>query len=190
MKSFLNHCEDFYRQLRDSVFCRENDWQADARIYRGDCSGLILTLLELYQPALLQALQQAANTERPKAFQIYDWLASKPHGVKLYSQLDDIKAGQLLAWRKVSPPASGDTGHLLVVLEVGEVVQQQLAIKVLDCSKQAHDSEDKDRPGIGCGWMTLSADANLEVNGYVWSKTLKKAKRTAIVIAELEAELG
>ena len=211
---FLQTCLDFKRRLKDCHFCRENNWTPSSGLYRGDCSGFILTLLKLHNPKLLHDLQQHSNNNRPKAFEIHNWLKQSPNGVNLRQQLTDIQPGQLLSWRKINPPKSGDTGHLAIVLEVLEVDQknkltffreqhrgqhlenqlknhreksQRLSIKVLDLSKQAHDHDDLPRPGIACGWMQLTADDSGIVNGYIWSSELKKSKRTDIIIAAITA---
>lgn len=185
MHSFLHNSLKFYQQLKGSAFCRENDWQVDIGVYRGDCSGLILTLLEQHKPALLLQLCQEYGS-RPKAFEIYDWFKQAPKAVTLKYTLADVAPGDLIMWRKVNPPKSGDTGHLAVVTETGEAHNQHLSIKVMDASKQAHDDDDRARPGVACGWMQLTADEQGAVNGYIWSTELKKAKRTAIVIAHLD----
>lgn len=185
MPSFLQNSLNFHHQIKRSVFCRDNDWQADSGVYSGDCSGLILTLLEQYQPALLLQLNQAYGS-RPKAFEIYNWFQKIPNTVTLKHTLNDVAAGDLIMWRKLNPPKTGDTGHLAVVIEVGETHHQRLPIKVMDASKQAHDNDDCERPGVACGWMQLTADEQGAVNGYIWSTEVKKAKRTSIVIAHLD----
>lgn len=185
MNSFLQNSLHFYEQINSSFFCRENDWQGDSGTYRGDCSGLILTLLEQHEPALLLQLCQEYRS-RPKAFEIYDWFKQAPQTVTLKYTLADVVPGDLIMWRKVKPPKSGDTGHLAVVIEIGEAHNQRLSIKVMDASKQAHDDDDRARPGVACGWMQLTADEQGVVNGYIWSTELKKAKRTSIVIAHLD----
>jgi len=192
---FLQTCIDFKRRLNDCYFCRDNNWTPDTGIYRGDCSGFILTLLQLHDPKLLNDLQQYSKNNRPKAFEIHDWLKQSPSGVNLKQQLSDIQPGQLLSWRKINPPKTGDTGHLAIVLEISQQVQRKapqknnniLSIKVMDLSRQAHDYDDLPRPGIACGWMQLTADDNGIVNGYIWSSELKKSKRTDILIAAITA---
>lgn len=185
MNSFLQNSLNFYEHINSSVFCRENDWQADSGTYRGDCSGLILTLLQQHQPERLSALTQQYGP-RPKAFEIYEWFKQPLTAVTLKNTLSEVAPGDLIIWRKLNPPKSGDTGHLAVVIEIGESDKQRLRIKVMDASKQAHDHDDRDRPGVACGWMQLTADENNAVNGYIWSTELKKAKRTSIIIAQFD----
>lgn len=185
MPKFLHNSLNFYQQVSHSVFCRENNWQADSGIYSGDCSGFILTLLQQYRPSLLLELTKQYG-HRPKAFQIYDWFKQPNTAITLKNTLADITPGDLILWRKLNPPKSGDTGHLAIVIEIGESQHRCLRIKVMDASKQAHDHDDRDRPGLACGWMSLTADDSGYVNGYIWSAELKKSKRTSIVIAHID----
>ena len=187
-QSFLQTSIHFYRQVRLSFFCRENNWQPETGEYRGDCSGLLLTLLEQYDCNRYQQLCAHAHSPRPKAFQIFDWLSQPQAGIRLNNRLDAVQQGDIIIWRKVTPPKSGDTGHLALVLELGALDpnQQQLSIKVMDVSKQAHDMDDRDRPGIACGWMRLTADSDGCINGYIWSTALKKTKRTEVLVAHID----
>ena len=196
-QSLLRTSLHFYRQVRLSVFCRENNWQPETGEYRGDCSGLLLTLLKQYDCRRYQQLCAHACSLRPKAFQIYDWLSQPQSGIRLNQKLNAVQPGDIIIWRKLNPPKSGDTGHLALVLELGELdtnhqqqqqqqQQQQLSIKVMDVSRQAHDRDDRDRPGIACGWMRLTADSDGFINGYRWSTELKKAKRTQVLVAHID----
>ncbi len=188
-QSLLRTSLNFYRQVRLSAFGRENNWQPETGEYRGDCSGLLLTLLEQHSCTHFQQLCAHAQSPRPKAYQIYDWLSQPQTGITLSRRLDAVQPGDIIIWRKLNPPKSGDTGHLALVLELGELDanrEQQLSIKVMDVSKQAHDLDDRDRPGIACGWMRLTADSDGCVNGYIWSTELKKAKRTQILVAHID----
>lgn len=183
--ALLQASHSFIEQLQQSIFCRENSWHADTGVYRGDCSGLILTLLEQSHPLQLQALQREQQSQRPKAFQVFDWLEQAPPGIQLYQSFAGIKPGQMIGWRKVNPPKSGDSGHLAIILKVGTQQGRTLDIQVLDCSKQAHDKDNRSRPGVACGWMQLTADDEGKINGYIWSSKLSKAKRTKVLVAEL-----
>lgn len=182
MPEFIDTCKNFYRALQGSEFTRDNHWLPDVGIYRGDCSGLILQLLARFNHPRYSAefWQDATGSARPKAWQLFDYFQRQGAGDGHYLQL---AVGDLLLWRKRNPPKSGDTGHALVILAVGDYCSQTqtLMVRVLDASKRPHDHDSRQAPGVGLGDMRLSLDSDGIVNGYIWSAEEPKRARNQIL---------
>jgi hypothetical protein len=133
-------------------------------VYDLDCSAFVGLLLEIVAPALLARIPRAPGARYPRAFELYDFLASPEPGWSCVETLDAARRGDLICWR-LPAIGSGDTGHVMVVADTPtfDGSLQTWSVSVYDASDIVHFDDSRMsagtyHSGIGRGALRFRVD--------------------------------
>ena len=133
-----------------------------------DCSGFVNRLFAALK------LKTPYGLTRPKAVHYFGILQEIGS-----NRIDTLKPGSLLAWRKMVLPKSGDTGHVLVVMDEPQKLSDQCySITVVDATKKYG--------GLTRREIKLYTNESGILIGVRFSLDDKKVKHTAIYHHQIE----
>jgi hypothetical protein len=147
-------------------------------LYAWDCSGMAAWVLERAAPRALSATVR----ERPVARTFHDVIARAPtdgarRGWRRLSHVEDVRPGDVFAWRR--PPEWGNriTGHVGFVLGRAVPVPQwegAYTMRIADATSLPHQDDTRTRGGpggYGQGTILLMTDGDGQVDSYGWFGT-------------------
>lgn len=140
-----------------------------------DCSGMMNYLLRRVAPTAYQALDRERPVAATYARVIRQAPTSRPRdGWRRIADIDDVRPGDVFAWRRPPHFRSKNTGHVGVVLESPrrfEPLVNAYKIRIADASSYTHEADTRDPDGdggYGHGTMLFVADEDGQVVGYGW----------------------
>jgi len=162
-------------------------------IYVLDCSSFMGLVIRKIAPKAYTALPIDAPHKRPRAKNFYAFLnALEPHesrdgwlGIK---RMEEVKKGDIIAWKYAQNSNKQDTGHVVMVYEKPILEANGFyQVRVMDSSKgkHAHDSRGEGQSGIGIGTMWFSVDKEGIPNGVLWSDRSTKVAEHAIAMGRV-----
>lgn len=184
MSEILKIINNIHQKITETSFSRDSFIDEKKGHYHLDCSSFFSIVLNDIDKNAFNLLK-SNNSNRLKASDYYDFFQNEnsfgEYNVVRESSLN-VMAGDILIWRKINPPKSGDTGHIVIIKEVLEVVgQSEIKATVYDCTKLPHDNDTRTKQGgVGHGEMIFTF-VNKSITGYIWSKLNGKNKRTEIL---------
>ena len=183
MSNILKIIDQNFKNIRETSFSREPYINQSLGIYHLDCSSFLsLILKELSEAALIDIQSQFTNKIKAKDFfDIFQKINNFGEYKISKEKIENVESGDILIWRKVNPPKSGDTGHIIIIKNIIEVRSNYIKVTVFDCTKLKHDNDTRsENGGVGHGEMKILIK-NKDVTGYVWSKENHKNKLTHIL---------
>jgi hypothetical protein len=161
-------------------------------VYDLDCSGFVDYLLARVDTAALDELR-AATVKRPLAKHFVQFLSAesaKQHFQRLL-RIQDLAAGDIVAWQKPDDVVSTNTGHVMIVSAPAELRKDNSwLLSIVDSSAAPHGKGDQRKrlhtTGVGRGTIVLEADSSGAPVAYRWSE-LRSSRRhtTKIVLGRL-----
>lgn len=161
----LDYINEVLINLEINEFSTANIIDIQNKTFKTNCSGIIKYLLNKCDRKLASS----------KAYEIFEEL--KPIA---FSNVDSLRPGDIIMWRKNNIPQKGSTGHLAVFLEEISKDKDSITVKVFDSSKRPHDNDSRSSSGIGIGCMRILTEEG-RATGFIWSKVEKKTKFTEIL---------
>jgi hypothetical protein len=164
----LDRAHHVLKTLRSSSYQHVSDIDESAGEFHCDCSGFVGWLLRKEMPEQYKAVPFPKITKRPRAVDYYEAFAAAPadrQPARPWLRIDkiaDAKPGDILAWRKVTIPEKGTTGHVVVLDSLPTPVAPDLfKIVVIDSTSQPHedDTRKSDETGVGRGTVYIKVDA-------------------------------
>jgi hypothetical protein len=141
-----------------------------------DCSGLVDYALGRAAPDDLQALPVSTST-RPLAADIERRLQAAGTGTpgpwRAVPDVTSLRPGDLIAWLATEDSTTGDTGHVMVVLEPARPNPDRAGewlVRVADSTLSPHARDSRTRPttGLGTGTIGLVTDGAGHPTGFYW----------------------
>jgi|HubBroStandDraft_3_1064219.scaffolds.fasta_scaffold50996_1 hypothetical protein len=156
-----------------------------------DCSGLLDYAIGRARPADANALP-TSTTARPLAGDIEGYLhrgLSRPiQGWQALTRVDELGAGDVIAWQATEDFTTGDTGHVMIVLGAptrNPARPGEWLVRVADSTLNPHasDSRHPGTTGLGTGTIGLVVDDGDAPTAFYWRGGLsKQAKPTEIAL--------
>jgi hypothetical protein len=158
--------------------------------YFYDCSGLLDYAVGRARPADLKPIPH--TNARPLAADIEGYLhrglTGPIEGWQALARLDALGPGDVVAWQATEDSATGDTGHVMVVLEAptrNSVRAAEWLVRVADSTLSPHalDSRHPGTTGLGTGTIGLLVDENGAPAAFYWRGGVSpQAKPTQIAL--------
>ena len=130
-------------------------------IYIFDCSTFISFVLKKSSPEALNALHVDEHHTHARAKNFYEFLARLDEGERVQGwmgikRIQNVQAGDIIAWKYDPKLKKRDTGHVIMVYEKPVLEEKGLwRVRVLDSTKGKHaqDSRGENENGLGLGVM-------------------------------------
>lgn len=147
-------------------------------VYDWDCSGMTAWILRRAAPTAWRALARGRPVARDFAARIARSPTDRPRaGWQRIARIEDVRPGDVFAWRRPRGLPSKNTGH------VGFVVDQPIAVpglrggwlvRIADSTSSRHQDDtragDADG-GFGIGAITVLVDGDGRATHYGWAGT-------------------
>jgi hypothetical protein len=156
-----------------------------------DCSGLLDYAIGRARPTDAKALPTSTKT-RPPAGDIEGYLhrglTSPIKDWQALARVDELGAGDVIAWQATEDPTTGDTGHVMVVLAAptrNPARPGEWLVRIADSTRNPHasDSRHPGTPGLGTGTIGLVVDERDAPTAFSWRGGIsKQAKLTEIAL--------
>ena len=156
-----------------------------------DCSGLLDYAMGRARPADAHALPTSTKT-RPLAGDIerylHQGLTQPIQGWQALTRVDELGAGDVIAWQATEDSTTGDTGHVMIVLSAptrNSTRPAEWLVPVADSTISPHaaDSRQPRTTGLGTGTIGLMVDARDAPTAFYWRGGItKQAKHTEIAL--------
>jgi hypothetical protein len=143
--------------------------------YFYDCSGLLDYALGRARAADLKPIPH--TKARPLAADIEGYLHQGLNGPvdgwQALARVDALGPGDVVAWQAIEDSTSGDTGHVMVVLEApsrNSARAGEWLVRVADSTLSPHalDSRNPGTTGLGSGTIGLLVDAAGAPTAFYW----------------------
>ncbi len=158
--------------------------------YFYDCSGLLDYAMGRVRPADLTPVPHIKA--RPLAADIeghlHRGLTGPIEGWQALARVDGLGPGDVVAWQATEDSTTGDTGHVMVVLEVPTQNSARAAewlVRVADSTLNPHalDSRHPGTTGLGTGTIGLLVDERGAPTAFYWRGAVsQQAKPTQIAL--------
>jgi hypothetical protein len=158
--------------------------------YFYDCSGLLDYAVGRVRPADLKPIPH--TSARPLAGDIESYLhrglTGPIEGWQALARVDALGSGDVLAWQATEDSRTGDTGHVMVVLEAPTLNTGRAAewlVRVADSALSPHalDSRQPGTTGLGTGTIGLLVDESGAPTAFYWQGGVSPhAKPTQIAV--------
>ncbi len=169
-----NTIERILDNLRVNEYSNENIVDIEDGFWKCNCSGAILEVLKA----------NGVVVPAQRAYEVFEYF--KKSNYEIIKNIDDLRKGDLIVWRKNVVPEKGSSGHLSIFLEKVEQTESDISIRVFDCVKIIHDDDSRKENGIGTGILKI-LHKDLNPIGFVWSSVKKKTKLTEMLIVRPES---
>jgi hypothetical protein len=162
--------------------------------YFYDCSGLLDYALGRMRPADLKPIPHAGA--RPLAGDIEGYLqrglTGPIEGWQALARVDALGPGDVIAWQATEDSKTGDTGHVMVVLEAptqnsGRAAEWLVRVADSTLSPHALDSRHPGTTGLGTGTIGLVVDESGAPTAFYWRGGVSpQAKPTQIALGRAQ----
>ncbi len=137
--------------------------------YDFDCSAMAAFVLARSAPRAHSAVMQRNGRGRPVARDYHDVIASAPAdqpraGWLRVSRVEDLRAGDVIAWRRPPTVASRNTGHVAFVVSAPRRIDREgrrYLVRIADATSIPHGDDTRPRQhtsGFGYGTILLHRD--------------------------------
>jgi len=150
-----------------------------------DCSGMLDYALQRALPGPAAALPIDAGTRPPAAdieHYLHRGLAGQINGWQTLGRVDELSAGDVVAWLATEDSKTGDTGHVMVVLarpRPNPARAEEWLVNVADSTLRPHaaDSRHAVQTGLGTGTIGLVADQQVVPIAFYWQGGVSKSSK-------------
>lgn len=143
--------------------------------YFYDCSGMLDYALGRVRATDLQAVPHGRARPLAGDFESYlrRGLTGPIEGWQAVARVDAIRPGDVVAWQATEDSTTGDTGHVMVVLEAPNPNPGRAAewlVRVADSTLNPHalDSREPGTTGLGTGTIGLVVDERGGPTAFYW----------------------
>jgi hypothetical protein len=160
-------------------------------IFIYDCSGLLDYAVGRARPADVKALPTSTK-KRPLAGDIEKYLhqgLTEPlRGWQALTRVDELGAGDVIAWQATEDSTTGDTGHVMIVSAAptrNRARPAEWLVQVVDSTISPHaaDSRRPGATGLGTGTIGLVLDGRGAPTAFYWRGGMtQQAKPTEIAL--------
>ena len=178
------HLSEAARRLLASVkstsYSHHSAIDEDSGSFVTDCSGLVTWLLRQNLPGHLAAIPIKHGRSHPVAVDFQEAFAASATGWQCVVRVQDVRPGDVLAWRYLNPKPGKSTGHVMVIDSAATPDGENVfSVAVIDSTTAPHDDDTRSEfDGVGRGTIHLRVDADgapVEVRGKTSSAFHKRA---------------
>lgn len=134
-----------------------------------DCSAMAAWVLSRATPLAEQTVLTRNGVGRPVAANYHDVIAQSPEdhaaaGWQRIARIEDVRPGDVLAWRRPPSVQSTNTGHVAFVVGTPKRIapgRNYFELRVADSSSVLHADDSRENPrrsGFGYGTMSFGVD--------------------------------
>ncbi|MEM7156385.1 MAG: hypothetical protein AAF799_26265 [Myxococcota bacterium] len=174
-RKILDLKDSIYGSLTDTQYQHRTVIRRDEGIYRWDCSGMVAWFLRKTAPKARKALDK----KRPVARDFYRAIAKAPtnrarNGWRRLPHIEDVRPGDMFAWKRPPGFPSRNTGHTGFALEPARKVPGlpgAYTLRILDATSLPHQDDTRTRAdggGIGEGTIMFMVDEHGRGTAYGW----------------------
>lgn len=174
-----------FNNIKHSNYSHNNFIDEANGEYQVDCSGLVAHITKELAPWAIESVwKEPEGFNRPRAIGFYWAILGEEWGWKLIRTIKNVKAGDILAWRKTKYKKWGNSGHIMIILEDPQEEKNGLwKCKVMDSTNyrftHENDSRKDKEGGIGVGTIWI------EVDEEGWPKGYWRNKRQRLVLPKI-----
>lgn len=161
--------------------------------YFFDCSGMVQWVLRRSSRRSMVDLDEG---ERPLAIDFVRRIERAPtsrfrNGWRRLERLDDVRPGDVFAWRRPESFRSRNTGHVgfVVAPPAPTRIENLYLIRVADASRYTHQDDTRPWPGpggFGHGTIAFATDDDGRPIGYAWAGLRSRGwRRTDVVFGRV-----
>jgi hypothetical protein len=162
--------------MRSSSYTHKTHVDEASGTFDFDCSGFLGYALAHAAPENWKTLR-AATKKRPLATHFTDFFESlsptPSHGWMRVAKVEELRAGDIIAWRKPADVVSKNTGHVLLVRVAPTKENDEWRVPIFDSTHVRHGASDSRTPtksdGLGTGIIVLRVDASGAPIAYRWA---------------------
>ncbi len=186
----LYQAKQILLNLKSTRYSHKTKVNEKSGIYILDCSALACYILNRAAPVSLRLVPVDPDHRHARAKNFYDaflnaQVGNTHNGWQRILRLMDAEPGDLIVWRRNPKPPTGNTGHIVVVME--KPVKEKdggMRVVVFDSSRRRHarDTRQKGDSGVGEGIMWFRVDESGAPVAIHWSNRKKRPKTCPIVI--------
>ena len=174
-RKILELKDSIYESLTDTQYQHRTVIRRDEGVYRWDCSGMVAWFLRKTAPKARKALDK----KRPVARDFYRAIAKAPtnrarNGWRRLPHIEDVRPGDMFAWKRPPGFPSRNTGHTGFALEPPRKVPGlpgAYTLRILDATSLPHQDDTRTREdggGIGEGTIMFMVDETGRGTAYGW----------------------
>lgn len=158
-----------------------------------DCSGFLGYALAHADPTAWKSLK-AATVRRPLAKHFTDFFRALPNanapGWTRVAKVEELKAGDVIAWKKPADVTTKNTGHVLLVRDAPTKEDDEWRVPIFDSTHVRHGKNDSrtatNSDGLGTGTIILCVDPAGAPIAYRWAPVkADKTHETMIALGRL-----
>lgn len=164
----------------------------DEGYYAWDCSAMVTWVLERDAPRA----RKAVNKKRPVAVSYYRTIKAAPkkrarNGWRRLAHIEDVRPGDIFAWKRPPDFPSKNTGHVGFVVETPRPVPGlpgNYWVRIADASSYVHggDTRREEGPGgFGIGTILFTTDGEGRGTGYGWHGDPRWVVETEVVFGRV-----
>jgi hypothetical protein len=179
--------------MRSSSYTHKTHVDEASGTFDFDCSGFMGYALAHADPSAWKSLK-AATVKRPLAKHFTDFFESLPNanapGWSRVTKVEELKAGDIIAWKRPADVVTKNTGHVLLVRAAPTNENDEWLVPIFDSTHVRHGRDDSrtatDSDGLGTGSIVLRVDSTGAPIAYRWAPVKKdKPHETTIALARL-----
>jgi hypothetical protein len=174
---FSETVETLLATMTATKYQHNTEIDEDAGVWKCDCSGLIGHILRCHFPEAYLHIDGKTRPERvrPLAANFCETFiaagkkGSKGNPWRQIAKAEDLRPGDILAWKKRKIEEGSTTGHVLMIASIPKIEKNGLYhARVIDSTRGLHanDTRTQESLGVGSGEMWLSADKDRKLNGF------------------------
>jgi len=165
-------------------------FDTDRGVYIVDCSNFVDHILQEISPHAYSSLVNYSGSYSPATQHYYEFFAELTDNPDSYwntvENLDDLKPGDILVFRKKNSRGRSTSGHIMVVMNKPIRDTNVYSVRVADSAPARH-SQDTRKPfkgGIGIGTLLLKANPKTgKPAAYAWGVGGSWNKNAAFAMA-------
>lgn len=181
--------ERILRTQQDARYQHRTDVRERVHRYRWDCSGMVSWIVRRAAPRAGRAIGQ----QRTSARGIYRLITRSRGGWHQLDHIEDVRPGDVFAWRTPPGSPSRHTGHTGFALERARPVsglRDAYALRIADSVVGPHQDDtrpnDDTEGGLGTGVFVFLTDGDGHATHYGWHGTRTAGyMRTPVVFGRL-----
>ena len=168
-EQIAEQAEFVVNNLQETRYQHTEHIDVDLGVYDCDCNGLVAFILERAAPDHYAKIPKETDQPRPRAFKYYEFFSSLvPDATGGWHKIDlmqDVRRGDIIAWRFAEIEPGHDTGHVLFAAETPVTDDSgNFSVRVYDSAAQPHfddtrgKGEGKFVSGVGSGFINFKVD--------------------------------
>lgn len=196
---FATIVEKHLTEMTATNYQHKTEIDEQAGVWKCDCSGLIGHILRRNFPEAYLHVDGPSLPGRIRplsANYCETFLAAgqkKNHPWKPITRVQDLRPGDIFAWKKTKIIKGKSTGHTFMIASIPKLEENGLySVRVVDSTGALHDNDTRPEgtDGVGTGDMWLSADEEGRFNGFKVNKQRSLSTKHILAAGRIQKVTG